>query len=163
MTKFGQGNIRAAKKTPDEILDIRQKYAEGWSQGRLARYSGLSVGQIGRIVRNEVWQQYAEVPTEQEIGHRIATAPAPIAAEVEASEISLLAKLNAPQSAPAVDPLEEIMQRRSMRVCAYCKLSIPAVDCTINGQPAHMQCAEAAGDIETAAVPQENDDETTNS
>lgn len=57
MTQFRTGNTRAGKVTGEQVLDIRSKYAEGWSQGRLARHFALSVGQIGRIVRGEAWQE----------------------------------------------------------------------------------------------------------
>ena len=55
--KFGNGNSRAAKLTPEIVNDIRRKYASGrWTQGKLARETQVTVAQIGRIVRFEAWQ-----------------------------------------------------------------------------------------------------------
>jgi hypothetical protein len=54
----------------DELIDeIRERYAAGWSQGRLARtYQGLvSLTYIGRIVRNEVRVTEATRRTQDEI------------------------------------------------------------------------------------------------
>lgn len=42
--------------SPQEVMRIRQLYAEGWSQGRLAREFKRTVGTIGRIVRGETHQ-----------------------------------------------------------------------------------------------------------
>ncbi len=65
---FQRSHLKAAKKTPLEILQIRLKYSQGSSQGELAREFGLSVGQIGKIVRNEVWQSVGATPrTEGEV------------------------------------------------------------------------------------------------
>jgi len=54
---FTQRNTRAAKLTASAVLEIRDFYEKGRiSQGQLARDYGVSVVQIGRIVRGEVWQ-----------------------------------------------------------------------------------------------------------
>lgn len=85
MSKFQKGQHRAAKLTPEQVIEIRRLYSEeNWSQPMLARYFGISGGQIGRIVRGESWQQYTQIPTEQEIAHRMVTSPPP-ADEVSAS------------------------------------------------------------------------------
>ena len=71
MPKFTLGHHRAAKLSPSQVLELRTLYAEqGWSQGRLARHFGLSVGQVGRIVRGESWQSYTRIPTDEEIEDR---------------------------------------------------------------------------------------------
>lgn len=54
---FPMGNSKAGKLTRTQVIDIRVKYhQEEWSQGRLARYFGVTIGTIGRIVRGETWQ-----------------------------------------------------------------------------------------------------------
>lgn len=55
MTMFGRRNTKARKLTAYEVQQIRKAYAEGETQGALARAYGMSVGQIGRIVRGESW------------------------------------------------------------------------------------------------------------
>ena len=57
---FSKRNLRGAKRSIGEILQIRQQYKDGWSQGRLAREWKMSVGQIGRIVRGESWAELEE-------------------------------------------------------------------------------------------------------
>ncbi len=59
---FNRHNNRAAKVTHTIVLEMRERYALGWSQGRLAREYHLSVGQVGRIVRGESWQQFSTIP-----------------------------------------------------------------------------------------------------
>ena len=66
---FQKGNTRSSKLTPTQVHEIRQLYAQGWSQGRLCRQYDISIGQIGRIVRGESWKQYRQVPTQQEEQH----------------------------------------------------------------------------------------------
>ena len=69
MGKFNQHNIRAAKMTPSTVREVREFYMAGRTQGQLARQYGISIGQVGRIVRGEAWNQFdnpivdpAEVP-----------------------------------------------------------------------------------------------------
>jgi len=58
MPNFSQGNRRASKLSFPEVAEIRRLYAQGViTQGDLSRRFGVSVIQIGRIVRGEVWQQ----------------------------------------------------------------------------------------------------------
>jgi len=52
---FERKNSKAAKLTPEDVRAIRKYYAEGATQGDLCRHFGVSVGQIGRIVRGESW------------------------------------------------------------------------------------------------------------
>lgn len=57
MSAFYKRNTRAAKLTPTMVQQIREQYASGsYSQGSLARAYKISIGQIGRIVRGESWQ-----------------------------------------------------------------------------------------------------------
>lgn len=64
MNKFPRFNIKASKLTPTKVFELREKYAAGASQGSLAREYQISVGQVGRIVRGESWQQYSN-PAEE--------------------------------------------------------------------------------------------------
>lgn len=75
MSTFSRSNIRAAKLTPSLVLEIRQKYATGTSQAALSREYGVGVGQVGRIVRGEAWQQFSTIKS---------------AAELEADRLKLL-------------------------------------------------------------------------
>lgn len=59
---FNRGNRRAAKLNGETVVKIRQLYAQGWTQGELSREYDISIGQIGRIVRNEVWQNVGSEP-----------------------------------------------------------------------------------------------------
>jgi predicted transcriptional regulator len=58
MAAFQQHNRRASKLSIPEVMEIRELYRKGSvTQGQLSRQFGVSVIQIGRIVRGEVWQQ----------------------------------------------------------------------------------------------------------
>jgi hypothetical protein len=63
---FRSGNSRASKLTPMQVLDMREEYASGATQSALSRKYQMSIGQIGRIVRNESWQQFAGVTTDHD-------------------------------------------------------------------------------------------------
>lgn len=65
MSKFGRFNTRAARLSPEQVLEIRQAYSQGETQGSLCRRFGVSVGTIGRIVRGETWNQYQGPRAEQ--------------------------------------------------------------------------------------------------
>src|SRR5208337_974748 len=54
--KFRKRNTGSAILTATKVLDIRRRAASGETQGSLSRLFGVGVGQIGRIVRGEVWQ-----------------------------------------------------------------------------------------------------------
>jgi DNA-binding transcriptional regulator YiaG len=58
MSKFNSNNKRSAKLTAGKVLELREKYVQGVSQGALAREFGVSVGQVGRIVRGEAWGEF---------------------------------------------------------------------------------------------------------
>ena len=54
---FQRNNIRRAVLTASKVMEIRKFYEAGTvTQGQLSRDYGVSVVQIGRIVRGEVWQ-----------------------------------------------------------------------------------------------------------
>lgn len=101
---FGQNNTRAGKLTPAIVYELRQRYVEGWTQGRLAREYQISVGQVGRIVRGEAWQQYdnpaKEITTSMKVTQRIHI-PEPTKEEIAAS----LAKLQGMLANPVDKPL----------------------------------------------------------
>lgn len=50
-----------------EVMRIRQLYAAGWSQGRLAREFQRTVGTIGRIVRGETHQHLPVVKSDEQL------------------------------------------------------------------------------------------------
>lgn len=52
----------------EQVQEMRRLYGEGVTQGALARHFGMSVGQVGRIVRGESWQEGAgnRMPTQAE-------------------------------------------------------------------------------------------------
>lgn len=55
-------------------MRIRTLYAEGWSQGRLAREFQRTVGTIGRIVRGETHQELPSISKEEDIAAAAAEA-----------------------------------------------------------------------------------------
>lgn len=65
--QFTRSNTKSAKLRPQDVLDIRNRYAGGATQGTLARDYQMSVGTIGRIVRGESWNAFAQVPTDRAI------------------------------------------------------------------------------------------------
>lgn len=59
MPKFHKFHTRSAVLTAEQVLEIRQRYSQGETQGSLCREFGVSVGTIGRIVRGETWKQFS--------------------------------------------------------------------------------------------------------
>lgn len=62
MSKFGQGNTRQGgrKLSLHDVQQIRHDFDTGRkTQGQLSREYGVSVVQIGRICRREVWHNVA--------------------------------------------------------------------------------------------------------
>lgn len=53
---FGQRNRAARKLDGEKVGEIRRRYESGETQSVLSREFGVSIGQIGRIVRGESWQ-----------------------------------------------------------------------------------------------------------
>lgn len=83
-TKFLRGHINAAKLTPDDVYELRRLYAEeSWTQGRLSRHFRISVGQVGRIVRGESWQQYTQPVHRDQVEHEVSAGPQYIPSEEE--------------------------------------------------------------------------------
>lgn len=64
---FRRGETKGAKLKPSEVEEIRQRYSMGQTQGELSREFQVSITQIGRIVRREVWQSVRTEPTEAEV------------------------------------------------------------------------------------------------
>lgn len=50
----------AIRLTPDDVKEIRRRYAQGDTQAALSRAYKMNVGHIGRIVRGETWQNVDE-------------------------------------------------------------------------------------------------------
>lgn len=69
MPEFHKGNKRAVRKlTATQVYDIRLLYRRGdCTQGELARDFGVSVIQIGRITRGEVWQEIKLPPSDRDV------------------------------------------------------------------------------------------------
>lgn len=67
MSKMRKYNTRSAKLSNSQVIEIRQHYADGWSQGRLAREFDMSVVQIGRIVRGESHRGLKSFKSEREL------------------------------------------------------------------------------------------------
>lgn len=65
---FRRGNVRGAKLSQSDVVELRRLYELGWTQGRLAREYSVSVGQVGRIVRGESWTRLpADEPTQAQM------------------------------------------------------------------------------------------------
>lgn len=65
MSNLSHNNRKASKLSIPEVIEIRELYRKGRiSQGELSRRFQVSIVQIGRIVRGEVWQQ---IPTLDEV------------------------------------------------------------------------------------------------
>lgn len=98
--KFSQGHTRSAKLTAMQVIDIRVKFADGATQGSLAREYGVTVGTIGRITRGETWNQFQFVESEGQVDARLAKErlafgprPPPTQDEILASQRKLAAML----------------------------------------------------------------------
>lgn len=57
MSTFRPRNTQARKLTAMQVMQIRERYAQGETQGSLARAFAMSIVQIGRIVRGEAWTE----------------------------------------------------------------------------------------------------------
>lgn len=64
---FQRRNTRSAKLTSTQVLEIRQRYADGETQASLCRAFGMAIGQIGRIVRGESWAHLPTPKSEHEL------------------------------------------------------------------------------------------------
>lgn len=83
MSKFGLRNKGNARLSPGEVNRIRERYAGGETQGSLAREFGVSVVQIGRIVRNEVWLDIAPTLPDAGLADRFAKVQEEVNAKME--------------------------------------------------------------------------------
>jgi hypothetical protein len=102
MNRFRRGNVTASKLSPSEVHRMRELYNSGVTQGALSREFKVSVGQVGRIVRGEVWQEYGVPESSSEVEHREVKALEVPPTEIAESERKLLELLNSPS-----DLLEE--------------------------------------------------------
>lgn len=59
MSQFGRNNISSGQRklTAERVVEIYKMCQSGMTQGAIARETGISVGQIGRILRGESWQE----------------------------------------------------------------------------------------------------------
>ncbi len=75
MSKFRQGNIKAAKLSNEDVLELRRKYIHEnppWTQGALSRHYGLSINTVGRIVRGESRQSVPMAISSEDIAESAA-------------------------------------------------------------------------------------------
>jgi len=91
---FERKNVKASKLTPTQVMEIKARYGEGATQGALCREFGVSVGQIGRIVRGESWGSVSGAAVSPQ--------------QAAASEAAFLQRMQARDAAgPAVKALAE--------------------------------------------------------
>ena len=108
---FERNNRTAKKLTLGQVAEIRELYAQGATQGQLCRRFGMSVGQIGRIVRGESWASDTpptSMPRESDIeasAQRLLRVQAQVQQEPElakmAGEVAAI-----PHRAPPPSPLD---------------------------------------------------------
>ena len=94
---FRRGNHYAAKLRPDQIVEMRQRYAEGWTQGALVKEYDVSLSTVARCVRGEIWRHLPQPRSEEELTTG--------AAESQAALIRMMAA--DPQLAAMVQPSAE--------------------------------------------------------
>lgn len=117
--RFQRGNRRAAHLSPEMVLWIREKYngPERWTQGRLARETGRSVGQIGRIVRNECWQDVEQILTDRQVAYerlkaKISPEPeVPFPADALERLLQTEVKTESDEPPTGEDPIERYLRR----------------------------------------------------
>ena len=111
MPRFRRHNYRAAKVTPEDVVNIRQAYEDGATQGELARQYGVGVGTIGRMVRGESWQA---LPTAA-----APTAPRRTDVELEADSKAAMAAALARDDGdaqPLTDAQRELLRQRGIKL-----------------------------------------------
>lgn len=162
VNKLHRLNTKSATLTPHLVLQMRRDYASGMTQGQCAKQYGISVGQVGRIVRGEAWMQVPEVPTNGDLGltglldqeRTNNSPPARILNDPEGNDIAesirrtkeLLGENNKTESRNV------LVGRQGAVYCRYCQDPIFAdapeeTVVIINDLPAHKKCAVKAGDI----------------
>lgn len=133
MSTFRKDNITASKLTPEKVVEMRHRYHNlRWTQGALAREYGVSVGQIGRIVRNEVWQAYTQIESPDELEHRAGTVQS---LDIQASQERLKRLLAEPPKTDAFAPGERCNHGiRKGQFCLDCSegnLGLARFDCEV--------------------------------
>jgi predicted transcriptional regulator len=99
MNNFRNGNSAARKLTATQVQEIRELYAKSnCTQGQLSKDFGVSVVQIGRIVRGEVWQK---LPQQQASPQELET----LAEKMMRIQKEVLGELEA--DGPIGNPLDE--------------------------------------------------------
>lgn len=93
-----------AKLTRDDVLTIRQRYADGATQRELCHAYGVSIVSIGRIVRGETWRWAIEDAQRygldgMQTAPLVEVDPAVVAAS-QARLLALLGTATAPEAAP---------------------------------------------------------------
>lgn len=112
-TQFRKGNISRAKLTPVQVQDIRERFAQGATQGALAREFRVSIGQIGRITRGEAWLDYGERP--EALGsqaHREATLPSESVIEASQDRLASLLQQTAEANDRALERLQDAIAEK---------------------------------------------------
>lgn len=106
MALKSRNDIRGARNpnstlTPEMVLTIRKRYAEGVTQRELCNVYGVSVTAIARIVHRETWGWLKDDESPSPYAPAATEAPLPQASpeEVVASQARLLALLGEPQAA----------------------------------------------------------------
>ena len=118
--KFNQGHLKSAKLTPSQVLELRQAYVQGATQGSLARRYRVSVGTIGRIVRGESWQSYDSPPDplaedhHETLGRMAVSQPSSTAEALKAQEQlkQFLAQTAQDDAQPRQDAVAEYLSKR---------------------------------------------------
>lgn len=93
MSKFRRGHITRAKLTPQQVLEMRNRGASGETHGSLSRAFGIGIGQVGRILRGEAWQEYQQPETESEQLHQQAVGTIAVSQYNEQASLEKLSKL----------------------------------------------------------------------
>lgn len=137
MAKFTNYSRRAAKLSPTQVWEIRSKYlgTEGFSpqsQGSLAREYGISVGQIGRIVRGEAWQGLSTPVNEARIEHEsiqaLSTREEPSDEDVQRS-LDRLAQLGMPRPEVGGDGFSSSKCPHGLPILEFC---LPCVQANLD-------------------------------
>jgi hypothetical protein len=114
MSKFSELNIRSGRRklTPEQVYEMRVKYAAGATQGELSREYKVTVGQVGRIVRGEGWQAFYN-PAESVTGTVppiLAKSDEQIKADAEASLKTVLERMEADIAKARERPLDKFLE-----------------------------------------------------
>jgi hypothetical protein len=116
MSRFRRGHTKAAKVTAVIVQQMRKEYDQGATQGELSDKYGLSVVQIGRIVRGESWKQIA-VPTYQEATDESAAmidSAVPIELELPPDFLQSLNDLKHVSAMPEIPVAPEVAARMAL-------------------------------------------------